>query len=185
MCSIDGSGSFRNTKREVSLTHLGPGWNRQATRRKGPIVASQDDRNDQWPLQAFLQRYRAQAMPGKGMSVRRAAKIAGISETRWRQVEAGKASVSAGQWVPVMPKPETLYRMLLAVKAPVEEGMNLVGYDLENYPWLLEEAAPKDPRDVVDLAQFVELPRERRVQILADMQRAHIDAEVEEAKRAG
>ncbi|WP_408895894.1 helix-turn-helix domain-containing protein [Nocardioides sp. R1-1] len=146
-------------------------------------MASENDTNDQWPLQAFLQKYRRAAAPGKGMSVRQAARLAGISETRWRQVEAGRASVATNQFVPVMPKPETLFKMLRAVHAPVEEGMRLVGYDLANYPWLLEDEAAAST-DGVDLSWFPRLPKDQREQVLTDLQRMHIEAEVEAAKRA-
>lgn len=146
-------------------------------------MASKANTNDQWPLKAFLERYRRQAAPGKGMSVRQAAKLAGISEGRWRQVEAGRASVAAGQFVPVMPKPDTLYKMLRAVNAPIEEGMKLVGYDLDLYPDLIEDTTPATGE--LDLSWFPRLPKDQREQVLSDLQRMHIEAEIEAAKRAG
>jgi len=46
-----------------------------------------------------------------GLSVRQAAAQAGVSESQWRQVEAGRRPVKGGEYEPVSPKEETLAAM--------------------------------------------------------------------------
>lgn len=51
----------------------------------------------------------------KGVSVRRAAKVAGLSEGRWRQIAKGYQQVTKGVRAPVSAPVDTLARMALAV----------------------------------------------------------------------
>lgn len=140
-------------------------------------MASKDQ--GQWPLGPFLSGHRR----NKGLSVRTAARKAGISEGRWRQVENGYQTVTAGQRIPVMPKPETLFKMLRALDADAAEGMQLVGYKLEDYPWLLEEAQASEAGDKTgDLAWFSSLSRADREELLGRLQRLHVELEVQAAR---
>lgn len=150
-------------------------------RQKGETTPMATKNQDtEWKLGPYLLRYRR----AKNLSARQAAKKAGISDGRWRQVENGYQSIAAGQTIPVMPKPETLFKMLRALDAPVEEGMQLVGYQLSDYPWLTEEAATTEATDKQDdLTWFSSLPRSEREELLGKLQRLHIELEV--AARAG
>lgn len=52
------------------------------------------------------------------MSARTAARLADISEARWRQIVAGYASAGHGQYVAVKAPPDTLARMARVVDVP-------------------------------------------------------------------
>lgn len=52
--------------------------------------------------------------PPRGLSMRAAAKLAGVSETHWRNVESGKES-KAGMQIPVRAAADTLARMARVV----------------------------------------------------------------------
>ena len=62
-----------------------------------------------WPLGEYLREQR-----GK-MSIREAARRADISESRWRQVEAGYQRMAGGIEVPVHPRAETVAAMCRAI----------------------------------------------------------------------
>lgn len=132
--------------------------------------------SDSWPLGKYLQNAR-----GK-MSIREAARRADISESRWRQVEAGYQRMAGGIEVPVHPRPETVAAMCRAVSASVEEGLRLAGHDPKHYQWLLTPEIRTMPEDV-RLEWFANLPREDREQVLQQLQRLHVDAAVEEQRR--
>lgn len=139
-----------------------------AARRKGPGA-------DDWPLGAFLRSARGM------MSIREAARRAEISESRWRQVEAGYQQMAGGIKAPVSPRPETIAAMCKAISADIAEGLRLAGHNPEQYGWLFEDTPNLD--NDVDRAWFAALPREDREQILAELQRVHVDAEI--ARAAG
>lgn len=61
------------------------------------------------------------------MSKRQAARRAGISEGRWRQIVAGYQSAGGGHSIPVNPKRETLLKMAAAVGADRAEVLRLAG----------------------------------------------------------
>ncbi|MCU1647113.1 MAG: hypothetical protein JWN03_7388 [Nocardia sp.] len=63
-----------------------------------------------------------------GLSKREAAKRAGISESRWRQLEAGHETVR-GQTYPVKTTPETVAHIADAVGASREELLEAAGFD--------------------------------------------------------
>lgn len=139
-----------------------------ATRRK-PAAGT-------WPLGEYLREQR-----GK-MAIREAARRADISESRWRQVEAGYQQMAGDIRVPVHPRAETIAAMCRAIAADVRRGLELAGHNLDQYAWLFED--PASHLDATDRVEwFSSLPREDREQVLAELQRAHLDAELAHAKR--
>lgn len=127
-----------------------------------------------WPLGEYLREQR-----GK-MSIREAARRADISESRWRQVEAGYQRMAGGIEVPVHPRAETVAAMCRAISADVTRGLELAGHNPDQYAWLLEpQLADESSRE-----WFTSLPREDREQVLAELQRLHVDTELQ-GKRHG
>lgn len=124
--------------------------------------------DQQWPLGAFLQQQR-----GK-MSIREAARRANISESRWRQVEAGHQRMAGGIEVPVHPRAETVAAMCKAISADAREGLRLSGHNPDQYGWLLETTPLQEDRD-----WFTSLPREDREAVLTELQRLHVDTELD------
>lgn len=129
--------------------------------------------NDAWPLGTYLRDQR-----GK-MSIRAAARRADISESRWRQVEAGYQQMAGDVRVPVHPRPETVAAMCKAISADVQRGLELAGHDPTHYPWLLDAAMPTEE----SLAWFTDLPRDEREQVLTELQRLHVDTEVQRGSK--
>ena len=128
-----------------------------------------------WPLGEFLREQR-----GK-MSIREAARRADISESRWRQVEAGYQRMAGGIEVPVHPRAETVSAMCRAISADVMRGLELAGHNPDQYAWLTEpQLADESSRE-----WFTNLPREEREQVLAELQRLHVDTELHARKRSG
>lgn len=135
------------------------------TRRKQPSA---------WPLGEYLREQR-----GK-MSIREAARRADISESRWRQVEAGYQRMAGGIEVPVHPRADTVASMCRAISADVTRGLELAGHNPDQYAWLLEpQLADESSRE-----WFTSLPREDREQVLSELQRLHVDTELQ-GKRKG
>lgn len=130
-----------------------------------------------WPLGVYLRDQR-----GK-MSIREAARRADISESRWRQVEAGVQRMAGGIEVPVHPRPETVVAMCKAISADPRRGLELAGHNVAQYGWLLEDAGTERLEDADRVDWFARLPRDEREAILGELQRAHVDAEVRQAAR--
>ena len=126
-----------------------------------------------WPLGAYLREQR-----GK-MSIREAARRADISESRWRQVEAGYQRMAGGIEVPVHPRAETVAAMCRAISADVIRGLELAGHNPDQYAWLLEPQLADDS----SREWFTGLPREEREQVLAELQRLHLDTELESRRK--
>lgn len=132
--------------------------------------------SDDWPLGALITSHR-----GK-MSMREAARRAGLSETWWRNIERG-TQIVGGQHVRIQVKPETVATMARTVGADVSEALKLAGHDPGQYPHLLEGAAESGPAGEYQ-DWFKSLPREEREAVLAELQRVHVDVEVGR-RRAG
>lgn len=132
-------------------------------------MATSDKSPDTWPLGTFMREQR-----GK-MSIREAARRADISESRWRQVEAGYQRMAGGIDVPVHPRAETVAAMCRAISADVVRGLELAGHNPDQYRWLVDEPSLGDG----DTREwFTSLPREEREQVLAELQRLHVDTEL-------
>lgn len=128
---------------------------------------------DPWPLGVFLRDQRGR------MAIREAARRADISESRWRQVEAGVQKMAGGIEVPVHPRAETIAAMCRAISADVRQGLELAGHNPAQYPWLLEPAAGEAMPEGVRRDWFTQLPREEREAVLQELQRLHLDTELE------
>lgn len=76
----------------------------------------------QWPAGRLLQAAREQ----KGLSMRAAAKIAGISESRWRQIECGWKKTN-GDLIETRPTPLNLVKCAKAVGAAPDELLVAAG----------------------------------------------------------
>lgn len=130
-----------------------------------------------WPLGDYLREQRGR------MAIREAARRADISESRWRQVEAGYQKMAGGIEVPVHPRAETVAAMCRAISADVRTGLELAGHNPSQYEWLLEE--PTELLTDSDRTKwFTSLPREDREQVLAELQRVHIDTELGKRPRS-
>ncbi|PSA76033.1 helix-turn-helix domain-containing protein, partial [Corynebacterium diphtheriae] len=75
-----------------------------------------------WPDGRLLQAAREQ----KGLSMRAAAKIAGISETRWRQIECGWKKTN-GELIETRPTPLNLVKSAKAVGAAPDALLEAAG----------------------------------------------------------
>lgn len=75
------------------------------------------------PLGALLEQHRG------SVSKREAARRAGISEGRWRQIVTGQQKAGAGVVVPANPRRETVIAMAAAVGANVNEALRLAGME--------------------------------------------------------
>lgn len=131
-----------------------------------------------WPLGEYLREQRGR------MAIREAARRAEISESRWRQVEAGVQKMAGGIEVPVHPRPETVANMCRAISADVRRGLDLAGHNPDQYAWLVAE--PTERLGTEDRTRwFAGLPREEREQVLLELQRVHIDTELGRKSNAG
>lgn len=79
---------------------------------------------DRWEFGRELRAARSRA----GLSIRRAAKLAGVSEGRWRQLESGVQSVG-GVPVAIRTKPETAVKVAAVVALPADRALTLAGFD--------------------------------------------------------
>jgi len=116
-----------------------------------------------WPLGRELRRRRDDA----GLSQRQAAARAGISESKWRQLEHGTMTMS-GQAVHVKPRPTTVAAAARAVGLPVARALELSGESPTEHPDLLVDAAPADDR-VPGFAALTERQRAAVVELVASM----------------
>ena len=138
------------------------------------MATRRNPKAEQWPLGKFLQDQR-----GK-MSIREAARRADISESRWRQVEAGHQRMAGGINVPVHPRPETVAAMCKAISADIRRGLELAGHNPDQYPWLMDTQPLSDE---TSREWFTGLPREDREAVLAELQRLHVDTELRRKRR--
>lgn len=127
-------------------------------------------KDESWPLGVYLRDQR-----GK-MSIREAARRADISESRWRQVEAGFQRMAGGIEVPVHPRAETVVAMCKAISADPRRGLELAGHNPDQYEWLL--GATAGMADEESREWFTSLPRDEREQVLSELQKLHLDTEL-------
>lgn len=91
--------------------------------------------------------------------------------------------MAGGVEVPVHPRPETLAAMCRAISGDTRRALELAGHNPDQYAWLLVE--PVETIAPTDRTQwFANLPREEREAVLAELQRAHLDAELAQARRS-
>ncbi len=99
--------------------------------------------SDLTPLGALLE----QAREARGLSKREAARRAGISDGRWRQVVSGEQK-SGELTIPVNPRASTVISMARAVGVDEGEALRAAG---------LPEARTEEPRRVIMTESSVEL----------------------------
>lgn len=90
------------------------------------------------------------AREARHVSKREAAKRAGISEGRWRQIVTGYQSVGRGMTVPVKTTPQTLRAMAAAVGADPAAVLAAAGFDPSSEP-------PPTPLSPLETASDAEL----------------------------
>lgn len=131
--------------------------------------------SETWPFGEFLRKHRG------NMTVAEAARRADISESRWRQIELGHQKMGGGLTVPAVPRAETAAAMCRAVGADVKEGLELAGYNAQQYAWLLSASAVLESTQALDW--FTALPRQEREEVLAELQRLHLDTELQQRSK--
>lgn len=83
-----------------------------------------------WPFGTELERRRTEA----GLGVREAARRAGISEGRWRQLESGVQKIG-GREIPIKTRPATAAAVAKVVGWEVDDAVRTAGFDpSENRP---------------------------------------------------
>jgi transcriptional regulator with XRE-family HTH domain len=114
-----------------------------------------------------------------GISVRQAARLAGISEARWRQLEAGGRDMR-GMWIDEEAPDRTLSRMAHAVGVTPRElrdaGRKEAAAMLEEYAAELEARAKADAEEAARMVGQVH-------RNLSPRQRARLEAEVADTLR--
>lgn len=89
--------------------------------------------------------------------------------------------MAGGLEAPVHPRAETVLAMCRAISADPRRGLELAGHNPDQYQWLLEEHPTAHLTTEDRLGWFASLSREDREAVLAELQRAHVDAEVRRA----
>lgn len=112
------------------------------------------------PLGHLLEEHRA----ALGLSGREAARRAGISESRWRQVVSGVQPTS-GKTVPVNPRPRTVVAMAQAVHASPRDALEAAGLDPARLEAMLSDTS-HTAKPGFDVAE--EIGRVTRLRIPAD-----------------
>lgn len=114
-----------------------------------------------------------------GMSKRTAAALAGISESRWRQLEAGGREIR-GNWIPEDAPDPTLAHMALAVRLAPEDIEPSSPRAAQMLGDLIAEQEADGEQDAGDAARMVDALGGRK---LTARQRATLEAEVAESLR--
>lgn len=99
-----------------------------------------------WPLGPALKKARDTV----GLSQRAAAKIAGISEGRWRQLEKGYQE-SRGVRIPIGTTPKTVAAAALAVKWDVGEALHVAGFNYDDVAAEIEQDREPDEPTIMEL----------------------------------
>jgi len=112
------------------------------------------------PLGELLERARGP------LSKREAARLAGISEGRWRQVVTG-VQKAGGMEIPANPRRKTVIAMANAVRADIDEALRLAGFE----PAPADTTRTADDRDAMisDVAEAI-----RRDTALIEEARQHL-----------
>lgn len=109
-------------------------------------------RRDDWPLGPALKRAR-----GK-MAIREAARRAGISEGRWRQLETGYQR-SGGYRIPISTTAKTVIAAATAAGMDVDDALVMAGFDPADYPPDAREDGGADLSELSDDELLAELCR--------------------------
>jgi transcriptional regulator with XRE-family HTH domain len=109
-----------------------------------------------WPLGPALE----QARTSRGLATREAARIAGISDTQWRNMERGY-ELRKGNKIAVSPRADTVERAARVVGLNVEQALRLAGLEV-SLPDLAEHDTGPD-LSAVDLDDLLGELRRRAV----------------------
>lgn len=128
-----------------------------------------------------------QAREEKGLSKREAARRAGISEGRWRQVVSGQQK-SGNVTIRVNPRPATIVAMARAVGVDEKKAMDAAGYT----SWIPQFAPAVEHVDAIDVPAddpveaLIEeiyanahMPEERKQELVRLIRRAEAQREAE------
>jgi hypothetical protein len=85
-----------------------------------------------------------QARVSKGLGKRAAARYAGVSESRWRQVETGE-QYRDGKKIPTRTSPDILVKMARAMELDAGEILELYGFDPEAAEYVPDNRADQMP----------------------------------------
>lgn len=130
-------------------------------------------KTESWPLGQWLREHRGD------VSIREAARRAHVSESWWRFVEAGVQRLR-GVDVPIQASAETLVAMARAINADIPRTLELGGYD----PAAYERRTSGLHGDTESYQQwFAQLPRDAREEVLAELQRLHLDTELKKVRK--
>jgi hypothetical protein len=118
------------------------------------------------------------------LSKREAARRAGISEGRWRQIVTGQQKAGGGIVVPANPRRETVIAMAEAVGASVDEALRLAGMQPGTSTFSVSEPASTADMSAFDDAALSEPGGDvaaaiMRDQSLEDSARRHLLAQYE------
>jgi hypothetical protein len=91
--------------------------------------------------------------------------------------------MAGGIEVPVHPRAETVAAMARAISADPRRALELAGHNPDQYGWLLEQATDLQAEHSRDW--FTALPREEREQVLAELQRLHLETELAKQQPPG
>jgi hypothetical protein len=137
--------------------------------------------DQQWPAGAAIQRARG------NLSIRAAAKRAGISEARWRHIELGYQIASGGHKLPVNPRPENVVAVARAVDLDPAELFALMGRD--DFPPLLSIPVPEVRPDIVVTIEagsdLTDDERQGATETARAAAEAYVRAVREQGRRAG
>ncbi len=137
------------------------------------ILGTMDERPKPPPWGLLI----SQALKRSGLSARKAASRAGLSEGRWRQITSGYQNVSAGVYAPVRGPADTLARMAQVVGVTPEQLDEADRPDAAEELRALELDAvrqaqgtrPDTPREVVDILASLPSDREEQIRELTRM----------------
>lgn len=142
-------------------------------------------------LGALLERARTEVLR---ISAREAARRAGLSDARWRQVVTG-VQTKAGATVPVRPSARTVVAMALAVRVDPVAALPLAGYDGVSPASVAEMVAerirPAEPDLGGDLAaevmriQGLPFSAANRLALVRALVDLHVQAAAEGEQQAG
>jgi len=88
------------------------------------------------------------------MSKREAARRAGISEGRWRQIVTGVQRMGKGNVIPTTSKPETLTAMARAVRADLHAVLTAAGFEAPTEDLSAPVGAGVDPELLAEMADL-------------------------------
>ena len=119
------------------------------------------------------------ALRGSGLSARKAAQLAGLSDGRWRQIVTGYQNVSTGVYAPVRGPAETLARMAKVVGVTPDQLAEAGRPDAAEELRVMTGSGQGTPAEWTDIARLISEYRALVAQIIEripDRNRASVGA---------